>query len=454
MTVSQPMDANEALAAADREVEALVEAALAGEGRARVTNAPAGAGKTGAVVKLSGRQAQEGAGVGVVAQTNAQAFDIVRRAAAAFPDLEVGILPARGVTPPEEVVELPNVRVLEKNQVGSAPICVATADRWAYLRPYLPKSGLDAGVIDEAYQMTSAKLLRVADLFGHLDLVGDPGQLEPFSPVGDNRWRGLSVNPVASAVDALLAHHSDLRRHALPVTRRLPATAADVVREAFYPDLTFWPATTSADRELALSVPKRVPRRLARASEILDVAAETGWAYAELPRKLALQTDREIVATIADIVEALFLREPMARDERDPDGYVLEPERVAVGVSHRDQRAAVTVALQERGLGEVVVDTANRLQGREFELVIVWHPLSGRSDASAFHLDSGRLCVLTTRHRQACIVVGRAGIKEVLEGHPPPSELHLGVPRNPELDGWEAHSRILDHLASVAVPCP
>jgi hypothetical protein len=31
------------------------------------------------------------------------------------------------------------------------------------------------------------------------------------------------------------------------------------------------------------------------------------------------------------------------------------------------------------------------------------------TDASAFHLDSGRLCVLASRHRQACVFVGRAG---------------------------------------------
>ena len=74
--------------------EALVDAALAGEDRARVTNAPAGAGKTGAVVTLCGRQAEEGAQVGAIAQTNAQAFDIVHRTAVSFPDLQVGFLPA------------------------------------------------------------------------------------------------------------------------------------------------------------------------------------------------------------------------------------------------------------------------------------------------------------------------------------------------------------------------
>jgi hypothetical protein len=107
--------------------------------------------------------------------------------------------------------------------------------------------------------------------------------------------------------------------------------------------------------------------------------------------------------------------------------------------------------LQRRDLGEVIVDTANRLQGREFDIVVVWHPLAGRRDASAFHLDAGRAAVLTTRHRHACVVVGRAGAAQVLEDHAPPSEYELGVTRQVEFDGWEAHARLLEHLETVKI---
>ena len=54
---------------------------------------------------------------------------------------------------------------------------------------------------------------------------------------------------------------------------------------------------------------------------------------------------------------------------------------VAVGVTHRDQRAHVRAGLDALGLGAVTVDTANRLQGRQFEVTVMWHPLSGRRDA-------------------------------------------------------------------------
>ncbi|WP_408058120.1 hypothetical protein [Verrucosispora sioxanthis] len=100
---------------------------------------------------------------------------------------------------------------------------------------------------------------------------------------------------------------------------------------------------------------------------------------------------------------------------------------------------------------DITVDTANRLQGREYDVTIVLHPLSGRRDATAFHLESGRLCVLTSRHRHACLVVARAGIGDLLDAHPSTEAPQLDVPvRFP--DGWEANQAILAHLATVLPP--
>jgi hypothetical protein len=71
-------------------------------------------------------------------------------------------------------------------------------------------------------------------------------------------------------------------------------------------------------------------------------------------------------------------------------------------------------------------------------------------DATAFHLEAGRLCVLASRHRHACIVVARAGIPELLDAHPSAEPVHLGVPvKFP--DGWEAHQAFMAHLAQHRV---
>ena len=42
-----------------------------------------------------------------------------------------------------------------------------------------------------------------------------------------------------------------------------------------------------------------------------------------------------------------------------------------------DQKNLLRVRLDQAGLGQVVVDTANKLQGLEFDVVVAWHPLAG-----------------------------------------------------------------------------
>jgi hypothetical protein len=177
------------------------------------------------------------------------------------------------------------------------------------------------------------------------------------------------------------------------------------------------------------------------------MAAATGWAHVELPRAPVLQADPEAVELIARLVERLFERDPAARCERKPTPSTLAPAQVAVGVSHNDQKDNVRAALDARGLCDVVVETANKLQGLEFEATFVWHPLSGLPEADEFHLDPGRMCVLLTRHRQACVVVGRAGDRDLLDDRPPPpTAAYLGWDPDPMLDGWEVHQEVLAAL--------
>jgi AAA domain len=452
--IAPPLEGPAAVLAADAVIDELIAAARAGADPARLTKAPAGAGKTGGVVRLVGAIGGNGARIGVATQTNTQAFDLVDRLAIAHPGLTIGFHPASQIQLPPEILARPNVVIVDTTGARTTQIVVATTKKWAYSRPDLGAGSFDLGIVDEAYQMTSEGLLRIAELFESIDLVGDPGQLDPFAIIDDDRWVGLPSNPVLNAVDAVLAHHPDLPQRTLPVTRRLPITAAEIVNRAFYPDLAFGPATRPGDRRLEFSV-RRGPGRLGRADTAWETAASSGWAYVELGEKASLRTDADIVTTLADLAERAIARRAIVFDERTgAAGRALEPDRIAVGVAHRDQRAAVTLALQQRGLGEVVVDTANRLQGREFDVTLIWHPLAGRTDTTAFHLDAGRMCVLTTRHRHACIVVGRAGTARLLDEHPPPGRIALGVDSDPEYDGWEAHVELLGHLAGVAVSQP
>lgn len=92
------------------------------------------------------------------------------------------------------------------------------------------------------------------------------------------------------------------------------------------------------------------------------------------------------------------------------------------------------------------LSTANKVQGREYEVVFVWHPLAGRRDATTFHLECGRMCVMLSRHRQACIVVGRAGADRLLAEFPDSDPVFLDEAEKFP-DGWEANSLVLEHLA-------
>ncbi|MGX7759322.1 AAA domain-containing protein [Streptomyces angustmyceticus] len=439
-------------AAAAAATDAILHDTLHGSRRGVVVDSPPGAGKSTLVVRAARELAAAGRPLMVVAQTNAQVDDLVLRLAEKDPQLPVGRLHSSepGAFDPA-LAALPAVRTSAKAaDLAGMDIVVSTAAKWAYTKVDEPWRH---AIVDEAYQMRSDALLSVAGLFERALFVGDPGQLDPFSVVGAEQWAGAAYDPSASAVSTLLAHNPDLPQHRLPVSWRLPASAAPLVSAAFYPYTPFRSGTGHGDRRLAFGVPGDG----SGVDRVLDEAAESGWGLLELPARRTPRTDPEAVRAVAQVVRRLLDRGGAATSEaqRDPDGGPAVPApltaaRIAVGTAHRDQAAAVRAALAELGVSGVAVDTANRLQGREFDVTVVLHPLSGRPDATAFHLETGRLCVLASRHRHACIVVCRAGVADLLDEHPSTEPVRLGVTvKFP--DGWEANHAVLAHLAEHRV---
>lgn len=421
---------------------------LDGGDRGVVVDSPPGAGKSTLVVRAARELASAGRRLMVVAQTNAQVDDLVDRLATEDPELPIGRLHSTETRPVDptapELHRHPAVRMSAKAaELADLDVVVSTAAKWAHVKDV---ERWEHAIVDEAYQMRSDALLTVARLFERALFVGDPGQLDPFSQVDTGQWAGLTYDPSASAVATLLAHNPGLPQHRLPVSWRLPASAAPLVSAAFYPYTSFRSGTDEGDRRLAFtSGTDGSP-----VDRVLDEAAESGWGLLELPARHTPRTDPEAVAAVADLVRRLLERGGRTFSERTPDAVPLTADRLAVGTAHRDQAAAVRSALAERGIDGVTADTANRLQGREFDVTVVLHPLSGRPDATAFHLETGRLCVLTSRHRHACVVVCRAGVAELLDEYPETEPVQLGVTvRFP--DGWEAHQSVLAHLAEHRV---
>ncbi|SCF34336.1 Part of AAA domain-containing protein [Micromonospora viridifaciens] len=427
---------------AERVVTAVLADLRSGAHRGVVVDSPPGAGKSTLVVRAAVELAAAGEPLIIIAQTNEQVDDLIDRLARKAPELPIGRLSATDYQPSERVEGHNLVRVAAKvaGLAGSAVI-IGTAAKWATVG----EGVWPWAIVDEAYQMRSDALLRVAGRFERALFVGDPGQLDPFSTVETARWTGLTWDPMQSAVATLLRHNPELPVHRLPVSWRLPATAAPVVAEAFYPFTGFRAGTGPADRALSFTEPGAGDQLDAT----VELAAASGWALYELPARHTPRTDGEAAAACAALAERVLRRGAVAVSEQAPDGAPVTADRIAIGAAHRDQVAAIRARLGEAGAG-ITVDTANRLQGREYDVTIVLHPLSGRRDATAFHLESGRLCVLASRHRHGCVVVARAGIAELLDAHPSTERVHLDVPvKFP--DGWAANQAMLTHLAARRV---
>ena len=382
-----------------------------------------------------------------MAQTNNQVDDLAARLADHDPGLRIGRLSATDYAASPRLLAIPSVSVATSvDDLPTADVILGTAAKWATVRDRC----WAWAIVDEAYQMRSDLLLLIADRFDRAVFVGDPGQLDPFSVIETTRWLGLPWDPMQSAVAVVLAHNPDLPVHRLPVSWRLPASAAGIVSGAFYPFTGFRAATGPGARQLNFTTAGMRSQQDAT----LEMAARSGWALHELPARHVTRTDSEAAAAAAALAARLLARRAVGTCERYPGGQPLGSRDIAIGVAHRDQADQIRQALAltaPPAAREIRVDTANRLQGAEFAVTLIVHPLSGRRDATSFHLEAGRLCVLASRHRHACIVVARAGIADLLDTHPSTDPIHLGVTaRFP--DGWEANHAVLAHLDNHRVP--
>lgn len=405
--------------------------------RALVVDSPPGAGKSTLVVRAARQLAEDDAQKMIVAQTNEQVDDLIDRLATADPALRIGRLSAANYTESERV-QRPNVRIAQKHtDLTDRAIVIGTAAKWATV----DDGTWSWAIVDEAYQMRSDMLLRIANRFDRALFVGDPGQLDPFATVDVDRWAGLSWDPTMSAVSVMLANNPDLPEpHRLPVSWRLPTSAASVVSAAFYPFTLF----RAGDRARATPPRIRDPRA--------PWLARHGTGRGRRNRLGLVRTPRPAHAAhrprSGSRHHRLGLPSPGTRRNRPlrtghPRGHhrthrhrhrpprpsrchPIRPARHARRTDHRRHRQPTPrprVRRDDRPAPPLRPPRRQRLPPRGY-----------------------RLCVLTSRHRHACIVVGRAGIPELLDAHPSAEPVHLGVPvKFP--DGWEANQSVLSHLA-------
>jgi hypothetical protein len=425
-------------------------------------SAVAGAGKSYFVTDTVKQCRYRGIRVAVAAPTNEQVFSLVRSIADNEPGQPVAYVPAKDVELPAWA-RRPNVLIFPMaHQASGQAVVVGTIDKLASARnPRNPKATLpleafDALIIDESYQANAGRYYAIADIAPRHLCVGDSGQIQPFTTVEAGwQWKGLLEDPLQTAVSVLHANHPATPKHHFPITRRLDGRGALIAR-CFYPiDHEFGPAVADGVRVMKLGPSTAVTVRDKILDESLSLAARNGWAYLELPALQTLVADPDIAQVIVDLITRLRARTCKLVCERYLMGTELVAGRIAVGVSHNDQKAMIRALLAGAGVTGVVVDTANKLQGLEFDFVICWHPMSGLDQADEFHLESGRMCVMCTRHRHACVVVGRSGDRGLVEGLAPSTPAWPGFAGADEiLRGWEVHRSVFSALMPYLVQMP
>jgi hypothetical protein len=425
---------------ADSALAAVLETQWRGE-PAVILDSPPGAGKTGVAERLAMQSAGLlGERVMVTTQTNEQAFDLVRRLARGFPRFRVHLFAKESLLIPGDVAALPNAAVVsDLAHVPEGPaIVVSNAAKWSWVQGVAgPLFALN--IVDEAYQLPDYGFHQIANLAERQALIGDPGQIAPVIQAELERWRCDPAGPHVAAPRALLQRHPHIAPLVLPVTRRLVQDTVDLVQPAFYPGLGFEALTPQ--RTLEFAVPGIVPMDTA-----LDAVADgESVVMVELPPTIGGDDDPELAAEIVWTVDRVLRRRPQITD-RTGELVDVQPSMIGVACAQVAQVSAIRERLAAIGLDDVFVETANRFQGLERPLMFVQHPLSGRADATAFHLDAGRLCVLLSRHSVGCWMFSRAGVEQQLRRYAPIGDRSLGIADDPEYAGWRANLHLVQTL--------
>lgn len=391
---------------ADPVTAGVLHAAWSGD-PAVVVPSPPGAGKTRLVALLAAAlSVRAGLRVGIAAQTRDQACEIARRLAALGCPAQL-LWSSKHPTPD---IEGP-VRVAATRSAGfpagGGGVVVATTARWIWTDP--AALAADVLVVDEAWQATYGDLCALGAFAPQVVCVGDPGQIDPVVTGRTGRWDAAPAGPHLPAPTALRAAHGDaVAVVTLRHTWRLGPTTTALIQPAFYPDLPF----TSRRPPEHLAGPDGAPL-----PEVAAVAV----------RAAAGPGDPALAGTCADLARDLLRTSLTTPDGTRP----LVPADLAVVAAHVSQAAAVRALLAD--LPDVLVGTANQLQGMERPAAVVLHPLAGYRDPNAFGTDLGRACVMLSRHRAHLAVVTDAATPDVLQvPDPEPAVL--------------AHRRLLDAI--------
>ena len=384
-----------------------------------VVKAPPGSGKSYLVREVAAFLRHRRARVAIAAQTNSQTDDLVAKLAAEFPRFEVIRFHGSGI---DEVDLGPNVRwVRSKDGLPSGACIVAgTTAKWGTVSLTEP---FDYLLVDEAWQMAWADFMTLGQVAPRFVMVGDPGQIDPVVTIDVSRWATAGTPPQAPAPELILGARAELPvlELELPGSRRLPADSVEIVN-GFY-DFPFAAWAAPGDR---VFTPGPANGHGPGVIDRLTTGSIAALTLPTPPGGPPLEEDVEVAEAAAGLVVDLLQRGGRVRiDQRTVD---LRPEHIGMAATHRVMNVRMADALPSAIAREVMVDTPERWQGLERPLMVVVHPISGVARPSGFDLETGRLCVMASRHQVGLIIVTRDHIATTLDELAPAAEQAVGLP--------------------------
>lgn len=397
-------------------------------GKLCVVKAPPGSGKSYNLLESLEGARHDGYRIAIAAQTNNQVDDLCTRFAERYPKETIIRLSSGAYTRPPSLPG--NVEIVYKAQeLPDGPgVVVSTAAKWSSATV---NDEFDVLFVDEAWQMCWGDFLAMRDVADRYVMIGDPGQIPPTVTIEVDRWEVSPVAPHRPAPDVVL-DSADLVAHTtvieLDTCRRLPKDAVQLVNNFydFFFDAFAQPGERYLHPGVAIDPANKIDAALSRLADHSTII----YTHPTGPEGAPVETDTELAAVVADLVLRTLALECVvstnAAEANKP--RLLTPADIGIVSTHNLMNTAVAAALPSalQGPDGIRVTTPERWQGLERALMIAVHPLSGVRTPSAFDLETGRLCVMASRHQAACIFVTRDHVGDTLAAHLPPADQALG----------------------------
>lgn len=398
---------------------------LGGQGLLCIVKAPPGSGKSFNLLESLDAALEKDSRVAIAAQTNNQVDDLCMRFAERYPTRKIIRFSSEHYAAPDDFPPSVIIETDKGNLPEDSCTIIATCSKLGLTKLLKP---FDVLLIDEAWQMTWAAFLTVKQTAPRYVLIGDPGQIPPTVTVDCDRWETSITAPhypapqVMLDAEGLQAHITKLE---LDTCRRLPYDSVELIK-MFY-DFDFYAHAKPGERYVKASKSGNGDS----VDAVIDLLQKHSTVILTYPTDetgAPIETDRELAEFVAEVASRLLKRK--CKISTNPDETAnpraLDANDVGIVTTHNQMNTAITSSLTG-STENIRVTTPERWQGLERPVMIAVHPLSGVSIPSSFDLETGRLCVMASRHQSACIIVTRDHVGETLVTKLPSGDHALGA---------------------------